>query len=166
LLRGNINGTVWVLTSEDELWRIVLDGRRGVLATVARDGRAQLSNVLYVPAPAARVLRISTTEQRVKARNLARDPRAALHVSGYDFWHYAVAEGTAELSAVARSAGDEACMELLALHSALYGPQEADAFSLEMITGARLVVRLRVSHLYGLKADGGRRPMPHGTSTG
>ena len=157
---------MWILTSEDELWRIVLDGRQGVLATVARDGRAQLSNVLYVPDAAARVLRISTTEQRVKARNLVRDPRAALHVSGSDFWHYAVAEGTAELSAVARAAGDETCMELLALHSALYGQQGADDFFREMIAGGRLVVRLRVSHLYGLKADGGRRPMPHTTSSG
>jgi hypothetical protein len=118
------------------------------------------------PLPQLAYCGYSATEQRAKARNLARDPRAALHVSGYDFWHYAVVEGTAVLSAMARSAGDEPCMELLALHSALYGTQEADAIFRKMIAGARLVVPLRVSHLYGLKADGDRRPMPHTTSSG
>jgi PPOX class probable F420-dependent enzyme len=85
------------MASEDDLWRLVAAGRQGVLAT----GRPQLSNVLYLADAARRVLRISTTARRVKARNLARDPRAALHVSGGDFWQYAVAEGTATLSAVA-----------------------------------------------------------------
>ena len=48
-------------------------------------------------------MRISTTADRLKARNLARDPRAALHVSGQDFWNYAVAVGDVTLPAVAWS---------------------------------------------------------------
>jgi PPOX class probable F420-dependent enzyme len=152
------------LADEEELWDLVADGREGVLATLAPDGRPQLSNVLYLPDAASRLLRISTTEQRVKARNLARDPRAALHVSGDDFWHYAVAEGTAELSAVASAAGDDACRELMGVHSAMYGQLEADEFFQEMITARRLVIRLRVGHLYGLRAAGGRRPVPQADS--
>jgi hypothetical protein len=35
-----------LMASEDDLWRLVVGGRQGVLATVARDGRPQLSNVL------------------------------------------------------------------------------------------------------------------------
>jgi PPOX class probable F420-dependent enzyme len=89
-----------------------------VLATVARDGRPQLSNVLYVPDAESRLVRMSTTADRLKARNLARDPRAALHVSGRDFWHYALAEGGVTLSAVASSPGDDACRELLAVRAA------------------------------------------------
>jgi len=65
------------MASEDELWALVADESQGVLATVARDGRPQLSNVLYLADPRNRVVRISTTAGRVKARNLARDPRAA-----------------------------------------------------------------------------------------
>ena len=109
------------MATEDELWQLVAGGRQGVLATVAGDGRPQLSNVLYVADAGGGVVRMSTTAGRVKARNLARDPRAALHVAGRDFWHYAVAEGSATLSAVASASGDEACRELLAVHSALYG---------------------------------------------
>jgi Pyridoxamine 5'-phosphate oxidase len=69
------------MASEDDLWRLVVAGRQGVLATVARDGRPQLSNVLYLADAASRVLRISTTARRVKSRNLAREPRAA-HAAG------------------------------------------------------------------------------------
>ena len=47
------------------------------------------------------MVRISTTAYRLKARNLARDPRAALHASGQDFWHYAVAMGDVTLGLVA-----------------------------------------------------------------
>ena len=89
------------MATEDELWQLVAGERQGVLATVAGDGRPQLSNVLYVADAGGGVVRMSTTACWVKARNLARDPRAALHVAGRDFWHYAVAEGSATLSTVA-----------------------------------------------------------------
>ena len=151
------------MASEDDLWRLVVAGQQGVLATVAREGRPQLSNVLYLADAASRVLRISTTARRVKARNLARDPRAALHVSGGDFWQYAVAEGTATLSAVASVPDDDACRELLAVHSAFYGELEPGAFCQEMIVNSRLVVRLQVTHLYGVIAASGRRPVPRVT---
>lgn len=57
--------------------------------------------LLYEPDADSRIVRISTTADRLKAQNLARDPQAALHVPGRDFWHYAVAEGDVTLSAVA-----------------------------------------------------------------
>jgi PPOX class probable F420-dependent enzyme len=79
-----------------------------VLATIKRDGRPQLSNVLYTPDDDTCIVRISTTADRVKARNLARDPRGTLHVVGEDFWHYAVAEGTVTLSATSTAPADEA----------------------------------------------------------
>lgn len=148
------------------MWQLVLRERQGVLATVARDGRPQLSNVLYQPAADSRVVRISTTADRLKARNLARDPRAALHVPGQDFWHYAVAEGDVTLSAVAAVPGDDACRELLAVHAAFYGEQDADSVSADMIVARRLVVRLQVSHLYGVLTTAGARPVPRAGSSG
>ena len=148
------------MATEDELWQLVAGERQGVLATVAGDGRPQLSNVLYVADAGGGVVRMPTTAGRVKARNLARDPRAALHVAGRDFWHYAVAEGSATLSAVASASGDEACRELLAVHSALYGELDPDAFYPEMIAAGRLIVRLWVIHLYGVMTTAGRRPLP------
>jgi PPOX class probable F420-dependent enzyme len=148
------------LATEADLWQLVMSERQGVLATVARDGRPQLSNVLYEPDVDGRMVRISTTADRLKARNLARDPRAALHVSGQDFWHYAVAEGDVTLSAVASAPDDDACRELLAIHAAFYGDQDAEAVSADLIAARRLVVRLHVSHLYGVMTTVGARPVP------
>lgn len=147
------------MASEAELWELVASGREGILATIGRSGRPQLSNILYVADSAARLVRISTTAERVKACNLARDPRASLHAAGDDFWRFAVAEGTATLSGVAAQPGDDATRELRAVHAAFYGdaPDE-QAFFAEMIDARRLVIRLQVEHLYGVMATGGRRP--------
>jgi PPOX class probable F420-dependent enzyme len=152
------------VATEAELWQLVVSERQGVLATVARDGRPQLSNVLYEPDAESRVVRISTTADRLKARNLARDPRAALHVTGRDFWHYAVAEGDVTLSAVASAPGDDACRELLAIHTAFYGEQDPGAVYPDLIAARRLVVRLRVSHLHGVMTTAGARPVPRAGS--
>ena len=70
-----------------------------------RDGRPQLSNVVYALG-GDDVIRISVTDGRAKTANLRRDPRASLHVSRDDFWAYAVVEGTARLLPVAGAPDD------------------------------------------------------------
>lgn len=147
------------MAGQRELWELVTRRQQGVLATIKADGAPQLTNVLYVADPATRVVRVSTTADRAKGRNLARDPRAALHVSGEDFWHYAVAEGPVTLSEVASLPGDDAIGELLDVHSSFYGEIDRAAFDEEMITNRRLVVRLQVTHLYGVMVTTGRRPV-------
>jgi PPOX class probable F420-dependent enzyme len=129
------------------------DQRQGILATLAADGRPQLSNVLYAWDGAARTARISTTADRVKARNVRRDPRAALHVSGDHFWQFAVAEGAVTVSAVAAAPGDPAVRELLALHTAFFGAQDEDQLTAQLIAARRLVVRLHVSRVYGIALE-------------
>ncbi len=146
------------MASQEELWELVAAGQQGVLATIRADGSPQMSSVLYVPDRAARVIRVSTTADRAKGRNLGRDPRAALHVGGEDFWHYAVAAGSVTLSEVAASAGDAATGELFAVHSHFYGEIDRGAFGAEMIANRRIVVRLHVQHLYGVMSTAGRRP--------
>jgi PPOX class probable F420-dependent enzyme len=140
---------------DERLLSLVADSktRQAVLATLAGDGRPQLSNVLYVWDAAERTARISTTADRVKARNVRRDPRAALHVSGDHFWQYAVAEGAVTVSEVAATPGDAAVRELLALHSVFYGTLDEDKFAAQMITARRLVVRLHVSRVYGIALE-------------
>jgi len=68
----------------------------GILATIKRDGRPQLSNILYLMDDDGRV-KISVTQTRAKTHNLRRDPRASLHVQGRDRYEYLVAEGTTQL---------------------------------------------------------------------
>ena len=70
---------------------------RAVLATTRADGRPQLSPVVAAVDDDGRVL-ISTREPAIKARNLARDPRASLCVLNNGFFgEWVQAEGTAEL---------------------------------------------------------------------
>ncbi|WP_345147547.1 pyridoxamine 5'-phosphate oxidase family protein [Nonomuraea rubra] len=69
-----------------------------MLSTVRRSGHPALSTVLYRWDPAARIIRISTTADRLKARQVRNNPHVALHVQGPDVWSFAVAEGEAEVS--------------------------------------------------------------------
>jgi len=71
---------------------------KGVLVTLKRNGRPQLSNIIYAYDALTRTVRISVTENRAKTRNLRRDPRASLYVRSEDFWSYEVLDGTATLS--------------------------------------------------------------------
>jgi PPOX class probable F420-dependent enzyme len=141
------------MASEAELLELIATHRQAVLTTLRKDGRPQLSNVFYIWDAEQRVARISTTAVRAKARNLRRDPRAALYVPGDHFWSYVVADATAELRGPTTAPGDEAGRELLTVHSAFYGGLEEEPFFAEMIAAQRLVIRLSVSHVYGLALE-------------
>ena len=70
---------------------------RAILATMRSDGRPQLSPVVVAVDDAGRVL-ISTRETAIKAKNLARDPRASVCVINDGFFgEWVQAEGDAEL---------------------------------------------------------------------
>lgn len=79
------------------------DRHQGVLITLRADGRPQSSNIAFNLADG--VARISVTDGRAKTKNLRRDPRAVLHVTGESFYQYVSATGTAELSPVSNRAG-------------------------------------------------------------
>ncbi len=146
-LRERLEGAV----SEDRLRDLLVDSRQGVLATINRDGSPQLSNILYIWDADAELARISTLATRVKSRNLERDGRCTLYVSGAHFWQYVAASGQAELGPVAAEPGDEACMELLAHHSIIVPPPaDEERFFAEMIEQQRRIVRFRPERLHGL----------------
>ncbi|TNY37070.1 PPOX class F420-dependent oxidoreductase [Thermomonospora catenispora] len=136
--------------ADDALTRLLTERDLGVLATLKRDGRPQLSTVNYHYDPDRALIRISVTADRAKTRNLMRDPRASLHVSSEDGWSWAVAEGTADLSPVAAGPHDEAVEELIDLYRAIRGEHpDWDDYRRAMAADRRLVVRLRVERLYG-----------------
>lgn len=135
---------------EEALLALLAEHDRGVLATLKRDGRPQMSNVNYAYDPAARTIRISVTADRAKTRNLARDPRAGFHVTSDDGWAWTVAEGDAELSAVAADPYDAAVEELIDLYRAVQGEHpDWDDYRRAMVADRRQVVRLRITHAYG-----------------
>jgi PPOX class probable F420-dependent enzyme len=72
--------------------------RHGVLTTVRRDGRPQMSPVTAGIDEAGRVM-ISVTEDRAKTRNARRDPRVALCVFTDGFYGpWTQVEGEAEFA--------------------------------------------------------------------
>src|SRR5919202_2991868 len=108
-------------TTQDALLALLAEQRGGVLVTLKRDGRPQLSNVSHHYDPDERVVRISITDDRAKTRNLRRDPRASYHVTSADRWAYTVVEGTAELSPVAEDPYDATVEELIRLYRDVLG---------------------------------------------
>ncbi|MFI6600073.1 PPOX class F420-dependent oxidoreductase [Nonomuraea sp. NPDC050536] len=141
------------ILTDAELSRLIGDQQFGVLATVKRSGHPHLSTVLYHWDPVERIIRISTTNDRLKVRHVRNNPRLALHVNGPDIWSFAVAEGDAEVSEVTTEPGDATGRELLALTPGFEEPAEETAFFRQLVNERRVVIRLRVSRLYGTALD-------------
>ncbi len=119
-----------VLTDQ-ELSQLLSTQQFGVLASVRRTGHPHLSTVLYDWNAEERVLRVSSTADRLKVRQLRRDPHASLHVSGPDVWSFAVAEGEVEI----------------------VDPADAAAPDEKPLPDRRVTIVLRVSRLYGTALD-------------
>ncbi|MEU6919363.1 PPOX class F420-dependent oxidoreductase [Streptomyces olindensis] len=139
--------------SDEALSALLGTQRFGTLATVKRSGHPHLTTMLYGWDPEARVLRFSTTADRVKVSHLRREPRAALHVQGGDVWSFAVAEGEAEVSEITTVPGDAVGRELLALIPQDAKPEDEEAFLEQLVAERRLVIRLKVDRLYGTALD-------------
>ena len=123
---------------------------RGVLVTQRRDGRPQLSNIIYGIDDSG-LIRISVTAPRAKARNAGRDPRVSLHVTRDDFYAYAVVDGRAELTDVSREPGDAVGVELADLYRAMVGEHDDwDEYYRAMVTDERLVLRIHPERAYGM----------------
>lgn len=137
--------------TQDTLLELLSEHRGGVLVTLKRDGRPQLSNVSHHYYPEEGIVRISVTDDRAKTRNLRRDPRASYHVSSPDRWAYTVVEGTAELSPVAKDPQDDTVEELIRLYRDVLGEHpDWDDYRASMVRDGRLVVRLKVDRAYGI----------------
>ncbi|MEU2437936.1 PPOX class F420-dependent oxidoreductase [Streptomyces rubradiris] len=140
--------------TQEALLGLLSEGHGGVLVTLRRDGRPQLSNVSHAYYPDERIIRISVTDDRAKTRNLRRDPRASYHVTSADRWAYTVAEGTAELTPVAADPGDDTVAELERLYRDVLGDHpDWDDFRAAMVRDRRLVLRLRVERAYGIPRE-------------
>ena len=136
---------------DDKLLALIGGNSLGVLATIKRDGRPQLSNVSYYFDPRALTIQVSITEPRAKTRNLRRDPRASIHVTSDDGWAYAVAEGDAELTPPAAEPDDDTVEALIALYRNIAGEQpDWDDYRRAMVDDRRVVMTLPISHVYGM----------------
>jgi PPOX class probable F420-dependent enzyme len=136
---------------DDKLLAVISGNSIGVLATIKRDGRPQLSNVQYYFDPRKLVIQVSITEPRAKTRNLRRDPRASILVSADDGWAYAVAEGTAELTPPASARDDDTVEALITLYRNIAGEHpDWDEYRDAMVTDRRVLLTLPITHVYGM----------------
>lgn len=121
----------------------------GVLVTIKRDGRPQLSNVTYVY-DGTRV-RVSLTDGRAKTKNLRRDPRASLYVDGPRGRSYVVLEGKADLSPVAAEPDDAVVEDLVDYYRIASGEHpDWDEYRAVMVQDKRLMFSMTVEHAYGM----------------
>jgi len=116
----------------------------GILATIKRDGRPQLSNILYFLDDDGRI-KISVTQNRAKTHNLRRDRRASLHVQGRDRYEYLVVEGGADFIE-----GDGLAEALRHYYRKVRGehPDWAE-YDAAMIRDQRLLLSISVDRAYG-----------------
>ncbi|BBZ22244.1 PPOX class F420-dependent oxidoreductase [Mycolicibacter hiberniae] len=136
---------------DDKLLAVISGNSLGVLATLKRDGRPQLSNVQYHFDPRALTVQVSVTEPRAKTRNLRRDSRASLLVSSDDGWSYAVAEGDAQLTPPAGAPDDDTVEALVELYRSIAGEHpDWDDYRQAMVTDRRVLLTLPIHHLYGM----------------
>jgi len=118
---------------------------RGVLATIKRDGRPQLSHVAYL-LDADGAVKISVTDDRAKTRNARRDPRVSLTVVGDNWYEYVVVEGTARIV-------DADPVPLLRhVYRGVTGGEHLDwaEFDAAMVRDDRVVLAIAVDRLYPL----------------
>jgi len=135
---------------------ILAGSHLGVLATLKRDGRPQLSDVTHQFDAEPDTIRISITEGLAKTANLRRDPRASLHVRPGRGRGYAVAEGIAQLSQTAADPMDVTVEALVDLYRTIGGEHpDWDEYREAMVTDRRLVLTILVDNIYGWNPQAG-----------
>ena len=123
---------------------------QGVLVTLKKDGRPQLSNIAYTVGDDD-VIRISVTDGRAKTANLRRDARASLHVTRDDFYAYAVVEGTATLLPVATDPHDATADALVEYYREVAGEHDDwEEYRQAMVDDGRLIIELPIERIYGM----------------
>lgn len=126
---------------------------QGVLATIRKNGRPQLSVVSYTFDPSRALIRVSITDGRAKTVNLRRDPRTSFQVTNARGYGYVVADGHAELSAVARATDDAVVEELIDVYRAVQGEHpDWDDYRAAMVRDERIVLSIKVDRLVGIPA--------------
>ena len=129
---------------------LLAESRLGVLATIKRDGRPQLSPVMPFYDRRAGVIHVSMRAGLAKTANLRRDPRATLEVTRSDGRAWATAEGTATLIG---PGGDPHGPEVEALvdyyRLAAGEHPDWDEYRAAMVADRRVLMTMTVDAVYG-----------------
>jgi PPOX class probable F420-dependent enzyme len=133
-----------------QIEQFIHDNPQGVLATFRRNGMPQLSIVTVYPREGG--VGVSITENRMKFKNLLRDPRCSLLISHADWWSgFLVFEGRAELIHSGNTGPGALRTARQYIYSATTRRRSADWDEYDLITEAdkRVAMILRPEHVYG-----------------
>ena len=127
----------------------VSENHQAVLTTFRRDGAAQMSIVTV--GSYGDGAGFTTTEDRAKLHNLARNSRCSLLISKADWWGYIVLEGRAKL--LRRGEADEAELRdaLRGIYRTASGQEHPDweEYDQSMIDDRRAAVIVVPERIYG-----------------
>ncbi|HLR93703.1 MAG TPA: PPOX class F420-dependent oxidoreductase [Jiangellaceae bacterium] len=129
---------------------LLAENRLGVLATIKKDGRPQLSPVTPFFDQDAGLIYVSMTEGRAKTANLRRDPRATLEVTSADGWAWATAEGTATLTGPGSDPHGPEVQALVDYYRAAAGEHpDWEEYRSVMVSDRRVLMAMTVENVYG-----------------
>ena len=118
---------------------------RAVLATIKRDGRPQLSHIVYTLDDDG-LIKISVTRDRAKTKNLKRDPRASLSIVADNWSEYLVVEGTCEVRE------ENVLPQLRHIYERVRGEPHPnwEEFDAAMVRDGRVVLAITIERMYPL----------------
>ena len=125
---------------------------RGVLTTFRRNGAAQMSIISC--GPMREGICFTVTGDRVKLKNLRRDPRCSLMVSRESWWGFVVLEGRAQIISADNTGPEELRLALQEAYSAASGENHPDwaEYDQAMRDDRRSVIIVVPDHIYGTAA--------------
>ncbi|WP_410627942.1 PPOX class F420-dependent oxidoreductase [Amycolatopsis sp. cmx-8-4] len=139
------------MTDDTALREFITARRHGVLATIRRDGRPQLSTITHLYNPETDTVTASITETRAKTKNMRRDPRVTYHVGSEDGWSYVVAEARAELTQPAAAPDDATVEALVDYYRRAAGEHPNwDEYREAMVTDQRVLLTLHFDKVFGV----------------
>ena len=130
--------------------QFIHDNPQGVMTSFRRNGMPQLSIVTVYPRDGG--VGISITENRLKFKNLLRDPRCSVLISHADWWSgFLVFEGTAELTHSGNTNPEALRLARRHIFSATTRRRSADWDEYDRIASEdkRVAMILRPTHVYG-----------------
>jgi PPOX class probable F420-dependent enzyme len=133
-----------------QIEQFIHDNPQGVLTSFRRNGMPQLSIVTVYPRDGG--VGISITENRMKFKNLLRDPRCSVLISHADWWSgFLVFEGKAELTHSGNTDPEALRLARRHIYSATTRRRSRDWAEYDRITEAdkRVAMVLRPDHVYG-----------------
>ncbi|GAB7051753.1 PPOX class F420-dependent oxidoreductase [Catenuloplanes indicus] len=136
----------------DELHDLLASTKIGILATIKKDGRPQLSPVTHYFDREAGTILVSITEGRAKTANLRRDPRATLEATSPDGWSWVTAEGTATLTGPGTDPDGPEVAALIDYYRKAAGEHpDWDDYKRAMVADRRVLLTITVDHVYGAR---------------